>query len=242
MKKLLLLACAVGFVASSQAQFVDLTISAITSPSGTVYLDSDQNGDPVYSLSLEAVNNDVELPIGDAFFTVEYDGSNVPAPNGNWTGNTTTPWMMGETEAFTLTQAFTFEGDVGQADLCVTLTNWKNSSASTPETNSNLAPVCVTLTVEDTTTTSVNEHSLVLDRVIANGEIITVYASNNINQAVDFTLYNLAGQAVHTTKFNTTGSNFYKNINVTGVPAGIYIVRLTGDKGTSGAVQKVYLR
>lgn len=247
MKKLLLFALSLGlgFTGFSQGSTTKLSVNSFIKPTGTVYIDGTGNGNVLTTIEVEIQNNDasVTFPSGAQIkFSVSLDGTQVSDPNGAaWVRNLAIPLNSNATQNFVLTSAWGASTSPGSHNLCTSLDNVIIVGVPpTVYTNQDQnKQLCKDFTFDFAS--SVKDLSLAeISQIKTEGDLMTVFVKNTSNKA-QIQIMSITGQIVKTVNANSSGQNFYQEINISDLTAGIYVVAIQTEKGISAA-QKVMVQ
>lgn len=246
MKKLLLFTLALGLGTLVSAQTpTQVSLNSFISPTTTFYIDGSGSGAVKNILTVNATNNDgsVTFPAGAAFnYTVKIDGATVTDPDGlGWTRVNAFNLAPGQSDDLTITQSLSFTTSPGSYELCVSLENiavtmpsfvlYVNGDAN--------KQVCKTFPFDFTASVGSLEVPEI-SKITTSGDIMTVYVKNSSNQ-ISVNVLDITGRTVKTVVPSIGGQDFYQNVDVSDLSAGVYIVAIQTENGISSA-QKVFIQ
>jgi hypothetical protein len=246
MKKLLLLSLALGMGAAVSAQVpTQVSLNSFNSPTATVYIDGSGSGTVKNIINVNGTNNDagVSFPAQAAYnYIVTVDGSPITDPDGTgWTRLNQFPFNSGQSDDFTITQSYSPNVSVGNYEICVSLENIAVTSPTlilyvNGDPNKK---VCKTFAYDFTAGVGSVEVPEI-SKITTSGDIMTVYVKNSSNQ-IRVNVLDITGRTVKTVVPSIGGQDFYQNVDVSDLSAGVYIVAIQTENGISSA-QKVFIQ
>lgn len=244
MKKLLLFAFTLGLGTISYAQTpTNISINGFDSPTGTVYIDGSGSGNVVNILTVAVTNNDagVDFNAGSVFsYAVTLDGNAVMDPDGlGWARNNSLNIPSGTSQSLILSQSFSTSVNPGNYELCVSLNNVVVPPAGIYVNVDPNKQFCKSFDFDFTAGVGDMDVSEI-SRITTNGNLLTVYVKN-ASQNVQINLMSMTGQIVKTVSPNSSGQNFYQNIEIGDLTSGVYIVTIQTENGISAA-KKVFIQ
>lgn len=244
MKKLLLFTFLLGLTTITFGQIVntEIEVTSYISPTGTIYIDGSGTGANLTTIEVNITNNDTVTFAGGfsvLTFGVIFEGNPLadPASTG-WSFGLTNDFAPGTTQNFRLTDDWGASTTPGSRELCVSLNSVLSGSTLYNNTDTE-KELCQSFDFDF----SIGIENIVgaeISEIKMTGDLMTVFVKNSTQQS-QIQVMSITGQVVKTVNTAVGSQNFYQNIDISDLTAGVYIVTVQTENGKAAA-QKVMIQ